>query len=200
MNSFNATISYDSEFEKMSGVTALKFFIEFAFGFKRFIFRIGILFCPDFRFFGMVGNNGNPKSGDVEKAFKKFFAFDFGKFGIRILRKDTPNVLKREHFIAGSIESNDAVVNIAVERRKFSSGDYIITIHDFFVVKFNDATEIFGFKNGNDANVVADINFVIPDYIAYFIFRRELGIRKYIWVIIEKDFFFWVNEFYNSFG
>ena len=147
MNSFNATISYDSEFEKMSSVTALQFFIEFAFGFKRFIFRIGILFCPDFSFFGMVGNNGNPKSGDVEKAFKKFFALDFGKFGIRILRKDAPNVLKREHFIAGSVESNYAVVNIAVERRKFSSGDYIITIHDFFVVKFNDATEIFGFKN-----------------------------------------------------
>ena len=194
MNSFNATISYDSEFEKMSGVTALQFFIEFAFGFKRFIFRIGILFCPDFSFFGMVGNNGNPKSGDVEKAFKKFFALDFGKFGIRILRKDAPNVLKREHFIAGSVESNDAVVNIAVERRKFSSGDYIIAIHDFFVVKFNDATEIFGFKNGNDANVVADINFVIPDYIAYFILRRKEGFGSDTIGVLKIFFFVGVVE------
>lgn len=48
----------------------------------------------------------------MKKDFKEFFALDFDKFDIRILRKDAPNVLKREHFVAGNIESNDAIVNV----------------------------------------------------------------------------------------
>lgn len=118
----------------------MKFFIEFALGFKIlavFFVRFRIFFCPNFNFFGIVGNNGNPESGDVEKAFKKFFALDCGKFGIRILRKDAPNVLNREHFIAGGIESNDAVVKIAVVGRKFSSGYDYITIENSIVIEFD---------------------------------------------------------------
>ena len=79
----------------------------------------------------------------MKYTFNNFVTIDRRESGFRIMRNDVQNVSCSKHSMPGDKESDDSVVNTAVEGRKLSPINNVVAVNDFFIIKLNNATKVF---------------------------------------------------------